>query len=253
MPAVLDGLRARYVASITNDATDHSGHGITGVYAGGMGTVSNTDSGGTYAYQFDGTNDWITCGGVSDFSYIQNTGTFNISFWMKLDNTSQRQSIIGNTLATGTKGVVVLFENGAGAGTKSLRVWVSRGQNGSPVIEFRSPNNVITDTLWHHVSIQLSSGQSPEVFVDNVSQTLTIPKPYTALASGDSSAAMTLGRSNYSSSILLMGGLLDDVCFFSQTKTPADITALSAGRGYSPAPTPTTQSRNWWEQPSWLA
>ena len=39
--------------------TDQSGNGNDGTYNGGMGTVSDTGSGGSVAFLFDGTDDFI--------------------------------------------------------------------------------------------------------------------------------------------------------------------------------------------------
>ena len=65
----------------------------------GMGVVSSPTAPAslpsitnTYSVDIDGTNDYIDCGGASDFSFTDGSGNdlpFSISAWVKFDNASQ--------------------------------------------------------------------------------------------------------------------------------------------------------------------
>jgi hypothetical protein len=193
-------------------------------------------SGGKGALDFDGSNDYVTSiGNVITFSFIQNTMQFGFSFWMKLAATSTRYVIVSNTGSSGDKGFVLLFENFSGLATNAIRLVSFRGVLGSPVSDFRSSDNAINNTEWHHVAITAAgNGNSARIFVDGRQLTTTVPINLNALSTGNSTRAITIA-SQPPAFTLPFGGQLDDFRLFRSPFSAADARQLwQLGRGNMP-------------------
>jgi hypothetical protein len=193
-------------------------------------------NGGKGALDFDGTNDYVTSIGlVNSFSFIQNTMQFSFSWWMKLAATGTRYAIAGNTSVSSESGFLLLFENGAGAGTRAIRLLCFRSSLGSPVSEFRSADNAIADTEWHHVAVTANgNGNSGRVFVDGRQLSTTVTTNLNALATGNSTRTLTLG-SQTNGFTLPFGGQLDDFRLFRSPFGAGDARQLwQLGRGNMP-------------------
>jgi hypothetical protein len=209
------------------------------------GTLTNMDpatdwvvSGGKGALDFDGSNDYVTSiGSVGSFAFVQNTMRFSLSFWMKLAATGTRYAIAGNTNTSSEKGLFLLFENGAGAGTRAIRLFVTRGVAASPVAEFRSADNAINDTEWHHVAVTAAGdGNSGRIFVDGKQLSTTVATNLNALSTGDSTRTMTIAALP-PSFILPFGGQLDDFIIFNTALTASEVREIyRLGRGYGVFP-----------------
>jgi len=61
--------------------TDQSSSGNDGVFQGGMGTVADTDSGGTVAFLHDGSDDRITVADSDSLSFLGQP--FSVGGWMR--------------------------------------------------------------------------------------------------------------------------------------------------------------------------
>jgi hypothetical protein len=193
-------------------------------------------SGGKGALDLDGSNDYVTSiGSLSTFSFIPNTMRFGFSWWMKLASTTTRYIVFGSTSATAENGFIVLFENGVGGGTKAIRVFPTRGTLGSPVCDFRSADNAINDTDWHHVAVTAAgNGNSGRIYVDGVQLSTTVTTNLNALATGNSTRLLTIGTST-NGFLLPFGGQLDDIRLFRTPFSAADARQLwQLGRGNMP-------------------
>jgi hypothetical protein len=191
---------------------------------------------GRIALDFDGSDDYVTSiGSLGSFSFIQNTMQFSFSWWMKLAATGTRYAIAGNTNLSAESGFSLLFENGVGVGTRAIRLLVTRGVLASPVSEFRSSDNAINDTEWHHVAITAAgNGNSGRIFVDGKQLSTTVTTNLNALATGNSTRTLTLG-SQTNGFTFPFGGQLDDIRIFRTALTAADARQLwQLGRGNMP-------------------
>jgi hypothetical protein len=193
-------------------------------------------NGGKGALDFDGSNDYVTSiGSLASFAFVQNTMQISLSFWVKLASTSTRYSFIANTNTAAQKGFFLIFENGAGFGTRAIRFSSLRGVLGSPVSEFRSADNAINDTEWHHVAVTAAgNGNSGRVFVDGRQLTTSVQTNLNALSTGDSTNVLTIGALP-TSFTLPFGGQLDDFRLFRSPFSAADARQLwQLGRGNMP-------------------
>jgi hypothetical protein len=193
-------------------------------------------NGGRLALDLDGSNDYVTSIGlVSSFSFVQNTMRFGFSWWLKLAATGNRYAIASNTGVSGEKGFILLFENTPGFGSNAIRFLSFRGVSGSFTTEFRSSDNAINDTEWHHVAVTAAgNGNSGRIYVDGRSLSTTVTTSLSALSTGDSTRTMTIAAVPPSFT-LPFGGQLDDFRMFRSPFSAADATQLwQLGRGNMP-------------------
>jgi hypothetical protein len=209
------------------------------------GALTNMDpatdwviSGGKGALDFDGSDDRVgSIGSLGSYSFIQNTMRFSFSWWMRLANTTTRYAPFASTANSVEKGFFVVFENGVGLGTRAIRFTSFRGVLGSPVSEFRSADDAITDTEWHHVSISANgSGNTASIYVDGKALSLTVATNLSALATGDATRLFTLASSPSTGGFILpFGGQLDDIRVFNRALPPSEVRQLyQIGRGNMP-------------------
>lgn len=202
----------------------------TGSYNGtAVGSPSYVDGivAGNSAVAFNGSSQYVSQSTLSAFAFIQNTAIFSVEFWVKITDTTVRKGLIGNTVTNTQKGFYVIFENGAGAGTKAIRCSILNGLGGSgqSTDEFRTQDNSITDSNWHHVIITHSAAanNSAQIYIDGIAQTLTYATKSNTTTTGNSTSALFVGSVNNSGTPFLpLSGSIDEVAMYS--------TALSAAR-----------------------
>jgi hypothetical protein len=175
---------------------------------------------------FDGTDDYVaSIGAVSSYSFIQNTQVFTISAWIKLNSTTARQAIVANTGTTSDKGFYFMFETaGAGYGSKALRFSSVKG-GGATIINAQSPDNSITDTLWHHVVVTgTGSGNNITFYIDGTARTTTYNTGFLSLAGGNSTNVLAIGTLNPTSPLLFFNGTIDETRIYNRALTAQEIT-----------------------------
>jgi hypothetical protein len=151
--------------------------------------------------QFDRSNDTISIGSVSSFSFVQNTGVFTLGFLAKFSNNTSNHTLTGNRAGGSQKGFFFAYNN---IGTKALRIIIGKGAD-PDVIDSSTSSNAITDTNWHYISVK-GNGSNITFYVDatEISGSGTIGTKST----GDSTNVLQIGSNalfNY------FGGLMDEV------------------------------------------
>jgi hypothetical protein len=237
-----EGLASRIVDRWTPSLTGNTGLQLPSTLGRNHGTLTNFSNNANDAYvaspdrlalNFDGGNDYVTSiGSLGSFSFVQNTMRFGFSWWMQLATTGTRYTIAGSTNASAERGFVLIFENGAGVGTRAIRLLAFRGVSGSAVSDFRSADNAIADTDWHHVAITAAgNGNSGRVFVDGRQLSTTVTTNLNALATGNSTRTLTIG-SQTNGFTLPFGGQLDDLIIFNAPPTDNEVRFIyDQGRG----------------------
>jgi len=146
---------------------------------------------GTDAIDFDGSSYGYT---TEDFDFIQNTGDFTISFWLKLDSVStDRLEIIMGTDSTSssTKGFDIYYDNRVSQGSLQILKLLTHVGTGSGI--GISLNGGITDTDLHHIVFTgESSTTNLELYIDGEVQAPNSVY-WDALTSGDSTYGYHLG------------------------------------------------------------
>ena len=177
---LFDGLVAGY--DFKKDAKDFSGNGYDGTV---NGATLTTDRFGVSdgCYSFDGTNDKITVGDVSDLEFASGE-SFSFSFWYKTTETASSGVFTKGFFGSSQTTPWYLFRSGTYA-EFYLRDSSSNSYNNSNAQGTSTP---IDDDVWHHIVMVYNADDSASyIYIDgNLDSTLTgIPNDSYGTNSGD--------------------------------------------------------------------
>lgn len=200
-----------YVSSDADCLVDLSGNGYDGTYNGGMGTVANTESGGTRAFLFDGSNDYLSVAHAAGFAF--GTGPFSISYWIKHTTLGGNQWAIDKGFATGN---ATRFITGISSNTSDTYMFWANGYLGS---------GFFSRTSWVHYLVS-RTGTTVSIYTDGVfrasgtyANSLTNTDQLVIGARSDGALAYTFG-------------LIDQVAIWSADKSAFVSDLYNGGRGY---------------------
>ncbi len=218
------------VANNVNPYDDQSGQGNNGSN-NGTTVVSDTSSGGTYAFDCDGVNDYIDLGQTLDVEY---TDEVSYSFWMRADDgLGSFQAVMGKMLSSNTyRGHIVAYR-GSGAGSEGNGItFVLRSDNNTGrKIEVATPSSV-TAGLWTHASVTydgsaLASGI--KIYVNGVEKSGLVVADNQGTTTTVTTAPYNIAARNNNS--VFFEGRLDDMRQYDRVLTQAEITHLATSRG----------------------
>lgn len=146
-----------------------------------------------FSMLFDGTDEYFNAGTVSSFNFIQNTGIFTISVWMKFTDFT----IATNAFFMGNNNGVASakgFQFGWLHTNDTIQLRLTKGLGGNDIINSQTTTNAISDNNWHHIVVR---GDGTNIFfnIDNVKQTGSDTMDVTK-STGDSSRSLNIGRIN---------------------------------------------------------
>ena len=225
------------VANNVNPFDDQSGNGNNGTGQGGISTVSDSASGGSYAYYFDGVNDYIDCGSSASLDKTSSDAVSQ-SGWIKVVDTTTTQFILlPKSLGGGSyRGTHLTIKNGL----LSLRIISTLN---SPELQIETGTTLTTG--WHHIAFSydgslLSAGV--RIYLDGVSQSITaITSTLTAGVSVTNVGGPLLVSTRSSLDFKPLNGTLqDDLRLFDRVLTQSEITHLATSRGVLGPPGGTT-------------
>lgn len=206
----LGGEQGWWCPTLDDSPDDISGNGNNGTYIGGMGTVANTGSGGTRAYDFDGTNDYIDISG-----FAANTSAYSVSCW--IDGTGPSQTIVA-------------FNSGDSSGGRATNIGLQPSgtaltghQNGASSYWAES-TSIVNGSGWKHVAYTFD-GSTVEIFIDGVSE-----DTQSAFVTNKTQALAYIGRWIGTTPFWLTG-TMDDIRAYDRALTQAEITHLATARG----------------------
>ena len=196
----------------------------------------------THSLDFDGSSDYVDCGGASTFSFTDGSGNddpFSVSAWVKLDNTNRAR-----VLAKG--GAEFLF--GTDGNDRFMLLLWSAGANSSYL--YRRSSMTLSAGTWYHLTATYNGS--------NTAQGITL------YVDGEAVAAQDIGHGTYegmasSSDSLLIGkwpsfpggstvkysdGLTDEVALFDSELPSSDVTAIY--NGGAPGDLTPLSPMGWW-------
>ena len=137
---------------------------------------------------FDGVDDYATgFGDTSTFSFIQNTGIFTVSAWIRLTDFANSRYILGNNNGTGgAKGFWVGYE----VTNQRFSFALSNGTTGFLV--FRR-NSLITNSNYAYITYT-GNGVNSTLYKDGVF--VITSNNYGTLSTGNSTNQLGVGRIN---------------------------------------------------------
>lgn len=210
---------------------------------GNRGTLTNMDAASDwivsdrYALDFDATNDKVaSIGTVGSFDFVQNTGKFSVSFWAKFSANGTRSTIMGNTLSSSEKGFWVVRENLTNYGTNVMRCHVFVG-GGNTLLLGTTADATATSGSWAHWGFSSdNSNTTGQWYKNGVAVTTTSRSTpgdiaFAGVTTGNSNRNLTFGVSTWTSDILPMGGLLDDLRIYNRPLSGNEWRTLSVRRG----------------------
>jgi hypothetical protein len=219
--------------SATNDNTgtstafnDQSGNGNNGTASGTL-VVADTSEGGTYAYDFDGVNDYIDIQGLSGQYPLG--GSYSTSLWVNNDVTNIDQLYFNRYETDGASGgndqrPEILMSDNTGLRTRALYK-IGNGTTGLSV------NFTYQSSVWYHIASTY----------DSATNTMTLYKNGASIGSVDSDWETNyaeIGRASISGGATQVYSdcKLDDIRSFTRVLTQAEITHLAEARGIEGPP-----------------
>ena len=220
-PAGLGDEKLWLCPSINDSANDISGNGNNGTYQGGMGTVADTGEGGSYAYDFDGVNDYIDCdsilGGLTEFS---------LNCWVKPTDGDAYQHFIQKQYLNNDEPFVLKVRG------QDNKLSVESTDNNGTQLASTSSTSPLPDVQWSHLCGQLN-GNTYELYIDGV---LVASTTYFPSVVGGSNGPVLIGAGLGASVAGYTAGLMDDVRIFDRALTQAEIVHLAEARGIEGPP-----------------
>lgn len=215
--------------SLNDSANDISGNNNNGVYQNGMGTVTDTAEGGSLAYDFDGTADYITYP-IAAIDSANSTGS--VSVWVKTASAANPGGHIigGSDTATTTEWSHLRLDSG-----EPTVVTKSGG-----VVGEKQTSTSVNDSNWHHVCA-VGDGSNYSIYIDGTlvsSSWIGTPRGdrWLGYPSGmDTGLVGALVRSSGTGN--LFSGQMDDIRAYNRVLTQSEIAHLASSRGVQGHPT----------------
>lgn len=196
----IDPSNPRSYPGTGNTIFDITKNGNNGTLINGASVISR---GGGRALDFDGTNDEVTFGNISQ---LDTASSLTVSLFYRPANTSNLSGIVKQWKVTTTQAGIYLFQNNAALS------W----QVGNSLNTRLTTGSVLTANTWHSI-VCTKTASSMEVFVNGISVASVA-----AAGSNDSgSQAFNLGSN--------LGGLdfaiaqMDDIRIYNRALTAAEI------------------------------
>jgi RHS repeat-associated protein len=215
------------VSSYTFDgnASDAAVNGLNGtVYGAQLTTDSQGNSNSAYNFT---ASDYIDIPNSKDrHSFIQNTGIFTISAFVKIDDLNGRNVIVSSTGTSASKGFTLMYETyGSGYGDHQLRFSTTYGQSGSVFIALGG-ERTINDNNWHHVAA-VGDGEYVTLYVDGVQD--GSPTRMTTFSTGSATSTTLIGKTRSSATVLSLGmvGAIDELNILNRPLSKSEIGALA--------------------------
>tara|TARA_R110000868_G_scaffold2991_2_gene20187 strand:- start:23 stop:745 length:723 start_codon:yes stop_codon:yes gene_type:complete len=198
---------------------DLSGRGI-------RGTLTNMDvatdwvrSPGSYALDFDGTNDHIPLGTISRL----NASEYSAAVWIKAAATTAGQkSILAQIDVTGNSGRAIRRN------ANQIEYTVA---NGGSFAQYKSGSTITTD--WTHIALTVSGVSAPRIWINGVESTvsLTASSGTVTLPAAQPCMIGIDGQFGTTTTLYNFAGLIDDVAVYDRRITGGEARLLSRRRG----------------------
>ena len=218
-----------------NDLSDQANNGTA---VGGLSTVADTSNGGAFAYDLDGTDDYISvpsglaCG----------TGDITMSAWFNTTSTTFSavvSTFLGNNAGTTTNGVALWQRNNGVYGAIADSV-------GRTVLTERGTTSI---NSWHNLCVTFDRDGNASTYLDGILLGVS------SISSRSGTIAcnpLFVGKSHVTNGTPeeLFDGKIDDVRVYDRTLTQAEIAHLAEARGITGSPPQGLGDEKLWLCPS---
>lgn len=219
-PANAPNLRVKYdMEAVTSSLLpDVSDNGIDGTVSGAIVNTGDPLT-GARSLEFDGGNDTVDFGTVSDFNFIHETDIFTVSLWFKLTanpDDVDTWPLMGNT-STGT-GFGIQIDNSGGAADHIIDFFILNA--GAVSVQLSSPILEVESQSWRMVTVT-GDGNNSYMYIDGV---LAVQGAATSLPTGDAGATCLLGK--FPAFAEHFEGLMDEVSIWDRQMSPSEVAEL---------------------------
>lgn len=166
---------------------------------------------------FNGTTQYVDgIGAITDFAFIQNTGVYTISAWVRLTSFNTDVYIMGNNDgASASKGFYLGVPS---TSSSSLILVLSRATAGSWTLA-QTVTNFFTDSNWVNITC-VGNGVNNQFYRNGVA--FSTAGAFNAFSSGNSLATLGLGRINNFNSYYWPGNI-STVSIYNRALTAAEV------------------------------
>jgi len=173
-----------------------------------------------FSVNFDGTNDYMDCGGASTFSFNDGSGNdsaFSISAWVKMDNTDRARLVSKDTSTSSRE---YLF------GTNNINKFNMLIGTGSVNLDIQN-NTSLNTSNWFHVVATYDGSKSAsglKVYVNADASSLTDNSAGTYAGMSLTGGSLEIGR--FANGHSFFNGLVDEVAIFNSELSASDVTLI---------------------------
>ena len=233
--------------SLDDSPNDLSGNGNNGTYVNGTSTIADSDPtyGGSRAYNFDGTDDYIAV----PVSVVNGLLVGSISMWFKASSSGStgQLSLFSASPGSQTNLVHHYIRNSGGNNQKSLKAErYLPDQSIGYIISYSNGPSFFADDNWHHYVCK-SDSQGTTLYIDGVLVANSSTQGLFAGIEEDISqytnlTGFFLGARNMNNTYngdgligadLNFDGQQDDIRVYNRVLTQPEITLLASTRGFT--------------------
>ena len=207
-----------------NNSVHDSGGNLNGYLLGdNLSFVADSDGNAEGAIRFGtGLASYVDlAGSKNDLSFIANSGVFSISFWVKPEDTSSSQMLLGNSTGT-QKGFYFLMQGGV------FKAGLSAGTGAAGQVNL-SGSTPYTGNEWHHI-VLLGDGSQMTLYVNGVMDGQESLSTYPLPLSGADDFDLFLGARNSAGVVNSQtnNASLDELRVYNQAIPQSEIFALGS-------------------------
>ena len=208
----------------------------------------NKDKASNYSMSFDGANDYIDCGNISE---IKNNTEMTLSFWAKIEDMTFR-ILFGQNLVAGND----IFQMYLWGATPILYMWIKNGGTGTvSYVDNATLTSLISVGVWNHFTLvfngSLSNADRCKLFIngggDAITNRGTMP---TSFPNSDEPFLIGRGTNGY------FQGNIDNVAVWNSDQSvnvstiynggvPSDLSSLNPINYYKMGENATFKSTQW--------
>jgi len=144
---------------------------------------------------FDGTDDYLIVGAVSDFNFIHDDMVFSVGIWVKLtDYTAGGLQVFCDSCSGSSSSTGIIFYYSGTLDNIIFYAYTSLGL-GLRTVEIISSSNIIADNDWHYVLVT-GDGTNGALYVDGVVDTGVTETITNRADAGNTSFPLMIGAYN---------------------------------------------------------
>ena len=190
------------------------------------------------AMSFSGTNQYVsTIGVVSSYDFIQKTGIFSITAWIKLGNNSGAYAVAGNNAgASANNGFAFVYSSAGGptAPFKTMQIFVTKGSAGNPTYSCWGGSSTINDTNWHFVAVTSTrsnlSNSGITFYIDGIStnsfNSTQVPSGFSVASAANALCIGSISPAGFD----IFNGMIEDLRIYNRTLSSQEIKSLYFSR-----------------------